>query len=128
MKFLNNLLVIKNQNPKMTIHQYARQLRKNSTEAEIILWKKLRARRFKGYKFRRQAVIQNRYIPDFFCCSQKLIIEVDGGIHKDPDVRIKDLSREKELHKLGYRIIRFTNSEVISDVMGVLRRIDNVLE
>ena len=111
----------------MTIHQYARQLRKNSTEAEIILWKKLRARRFNGYKFRRQAVIQNRFIPDFFCYSQKLIIEVDGGIHKDSDVRIKDLSREKELHKLGYRIIRFTNSEVIKDVKSVLRRIDDAL-
>ena len=111
----------------MTIYDYAKELRKQETDAEILLWEKLRARRFEGFKFRRQSVIQLKYIADFYCAEKKLIVEIDGGIHKKPEVKFNDKNREEGLKERGYTVIRFWNSEVLKDVEKVLERIKGYL-
>jgi very-short-patch-repair endonuclease len=95
----------------------AKVLRKKATEAETQLWYFLRNRRLKGYKFKRQEII-NPYIVDFICPYKKLIIELDGGQHalsEDYDQR-----RTAFLEKQGYKVVRFWNHEVFNSVDEVL--------
>jgi very-short-patch-repair endonuclease len=95
----------------------ARALRKNSTDAESLLWSHLRGRRLAGYKFRRQYPI-NGYIVDFVVLESKLIVEVDGGQHA---VRAaQDDQRTKVLEQFGFRVVRFWNHDVLKNVEGVL--------
>jgi very-short-patch-repair endonuclease len=101
---------------------FARQLRKKQTLAEKELWEALRNRRFKGYKFRRQHPF-GKYIPDFYCHSAKLCIEVDGAIHKDEDVKQMDEIRQEAIESCGIKVIRFTNDEIMDDKEKVLARI-----
>lgn len=75
-----------------------------------------------GSHFRRQAPI-GAYIVDFFCPAKRLIIELDGGHHNEDDVATRDLERQRWLENEGYRVIRFWNSEITSDLTGVLERI-----
>lgn len=85
-------------------------LRKNLTDAERKLWQVLRAKRFSGYKFKRQQPI-GKYIVDFVCLRQKLVLEIDGGQHSENVVR--DSDRTKWLEQEGFRVIRFWNNEVL---------------
>jgi len=86
------------------------------TEAERRLWYFLRAHRFKGMKFKRQALI-GRYIVDFASFQRRLVVEVDGGQHADSEV---DLRRTRWLEDQGFRVLRFWNNEVLSNTDGVL--------
>ena len=97
----------------------ALQMRANPTAAEEALWRKLR-RNLSGKKFRRQHVI-DRYIVDFLCVPANLIIEVDGPIHLSQVE--DDANREAALGRLGYRIIRFTNEQVLEHMAQVLTEI-----
>jgi very-short-patch-repair endonuclease len=91
----------------------ARQMRKEPTNAEALLWARLRKRQLDGLKFRRQQIIQY-FIVDFYCPSVKLVIEIDGPVH---DVQEEyDQEREKILQELGYQVVRFKNSEVESNI------------
>ncbi|MCB0538519.1 MAG: leucine--tRNA ligase [Bacteroidetes bacterium] len=110
-------------NPKTykKLQEFAKEMRKNSTEAEDLLWQKLRKEKL-GVKFRRQHVIDN-YIPDFVCLENKLIVEIDGSIHDIPENIEKDLGRTFELMEYGYRVLRFTNDEVETNIKGVLGKI-----
>ncbi len=100
--------------------KFARTLRSNSTEAEQLLWSRLRGRRLAGIKFKRQVPIAN-YIVDFAALDLKFIIEVDGGQH---DLRAaKDAERTRILEEWGYHVVRFWNNEVLSNVDGVLEAI-----
>src|SRR5213075_2307472 len=94
------------------VFELAKDLRKNMTEAEKILWMHLRER-ISSLKFRRQHPI-GIYIADFYCHKIKLIIEVDGEIHDEPETKKYDEKREKDLKELGYLIIRFTNKRSLS--------------
>ncbi len=85
-----------------------------------MLWNHLRGRRVDGYKFRRQAVIEP-YIVDFACFEAKLIIEVDGGQHMDQAVY--DERRTESLEGMGYRVLRFWNTEVLNELPVVLEQI-----
>lgn len=76
------------------------------------------------YRFLRQRPIGN-YIADFFCKELELIIEVDGYTHQFEEVAAKDQVRKKELKEMGYFIIRFEDSEVLSDINNVVRTIEN---
>ena len=96
---------------------FAKQLRSNATEAEKLLWKHLRAKRFEGFKFKRQKPI-GRYIVDFVCLEKRLVIEVDGGQHMDDET--KDTSRTEWIEQQGYRVMRFWNNDVLSNIEGVL--------
>ena len=98
----------------------AKELRREMTPAEKILWKQVKANKLHGLHFRRQQVIHG-YFADFYCHQHELIVEVDGPIHDLQ--RENDVEREDYLKALGFRIIRFTNEEVTKDLNGVLQKI-----
>ena len=99
----------------------------NTTEAEKFLWQNLRGKQLDSYKFRRQHII-DQFIADFVCLSKQLIIEVDGGYHSLPEVEISDLQRTEILESLGYKVIRFTNEEVLNNIDAVLAEINRTLD
>jgi PncC family amidohydrolase len=96
--------------------------RSNPTEAENVLWTIVRGKKMPGFKFRRQHIISN-YIADFVCLSEKLVIEVDGLYHQLPENKISDEERTKDLNKLGFEVIRFSNDEVLDDTDNVINTI-----
>src|SRR3972149_6688936 len=99
-------------NKKLT--PFARELRKNMTDAEKRLWAKIRMRQMGGYQFYRQRAIGN-YIVDFYCPKAKLVLEVDGGQHySDEQIEI-DKKRSSYLNKLGLKVMRFTNLDVLNN-------------
>ena len=97
-----------------------KKLRQQSTDAERMLWKYLRAHRMAGYKFRRQVVIEP-YIVDFVCLEARLIVEADGGQHLEQ--LDSDLKRTIFLEALGYKVIRFWNHEILGNTQTVLEEI-----
>jgi len=101
-----------------------KELRNNGTPAEAILWTHLKGKQLDGRKFRRQHSIDN-FIVDFFCYSENLIIELDGGYHKDAVEAMNDEMREEYLTQKGFKVLRFNNQEVYSDIERVLDEIRN---
>ncbi|WP_244521578.1 endonuclease domain-containing protein [Bradyrhizobium sp. DOA9] len=87
-----------------------------------MLWRALKELPMDGSHFRRQAPI-GPYVVDFFCPAKRLIIELDGGHHNEDDAAARDLERQRWLEHEGYRLIRFWNSEIASDLTAVLERI-----
>ena len=103
----------------------AKELRKDMTPAERILWEHLRVKRFHGLKFRRQQIIDG-FIVDFYCHSLGLVIEVDGKIH---DEQIKyDIERDNILLTKGLHILHFTNEQVINNIEAVLKAVAEKIE
>jgi very-short-patch-repair endonuclease len=98
---------------------FARELRKNMTEAERALWSKLRRKQLNGRIFYRQKNIGN-YIVDFYCPGAKLIVELDGGQHYSETGKAKDEIRDEYLANLGLRVLRFSDLDVLKDMDGVL--------
>jgi very-short-patch-repair endonuclease len=90
------------------IRDFAKEQRRAMTRAETILWRELRAARFNGHKFKRQAPV-GRYIPDFVSFGAKLIVELDGEPHLDESRKMLDMARDRWLRSQGFRILRFTN-------------------
>ena len=107
------------------LKSFSKELRSQQTEAENQLWIHLR-RKGLGVTFRRQHPILD-YIVDFICLPKRLIIEVDGGYHNKIDQQINDASRTIRLEGIGYKVIRFTNEQVLSDVQSVLKTIKEQL-
>jgi very-short-patch-repair endonuclease len=113
--------------PELT--KRARAMRKEMTEPALRLWLRLRAKRFAAVKFRREKVIEVdgfRCIADFASNDPKLVIEVDGDTHDEDDPR--DAWRTRKLEELGYRVVRYTNRDVISNMEGVLEHLALVIE
>lgn len=100
----------------------ARKLRRESTEAERLLWGYLRRKSLFGLKFRRQEQIGD-YIVDFVCYEKKLIVELDGGHHSQDETKRKDEKRQLWLNSQGFIVIRFWNNEVMRNIEGVLKTI-----
>lgn len=100
----------------------ARKLRQDQTNAEKLLWERLRRKDLNGFKFKRQHGFGN-YIVDFYCSKAKLIIELDGKIHDKKEQKEKDKIREEDLIVHGFKVIRFKNSEVENDIEKVLKKI-----
>lgn len=98
-------------------------LRKKQTPQEIKMWARLRNRQFHKLKFRRQCVI-GRYIVDFLCMENKLIIEIDGWQHNQEFSGINEIERTKYLEKEGYHIVRFWNNEIDQNINGVFLRLE----
>jgi very-short-patch-repair endonuclease len=98
----------------------AKELRREMTPAEKILWKEVKANKLNDLHFRRQQIVHG-YFADFYCHQHELIVEVDGGIHERQQEY--DADREEYLIALGLRIIRFTNDEITKDLKGVLQKI-----
>jgi very-short-patch-repair endonuclease len=104
----------------------ARTLRKNLTDAEAILWRRLRRKELDHYRFRRQQPI-GPYVVDFFCAEAKLIVELDGGQHNEAASLVRDARRTEWLEARGYRVLRFWNNQVREQLDGVLETIlDNL--
>jgi very-short-patch-repair endonuclease len=99
-----------------------RSLRKEPTSAERALWQALRGSALDGLRFRRQHPI-DRYVADFACVSLKLVIEVDGGVHGDDEQVLRDITRTEVIESLGWRVVRFTNGQVLQEIDGVLAAI-----
>ncbi len=100
----------------------AKDLRKNTTEAEKALWEKLKQKQLGGYKFRRQHPI-HKFIVDFYCHKLKLVVEVDGGYHNEPEQRGKDKKRTELLESQGVKVIRFSNDDVLKRISDVIEKI-----
>ena len=96
----------------------ARNLRNNSTDAERFLWQYLRCRQVQGLKFRRQTTI-GRYIVDFVCFENKLVIELDGGQHAQEKEHASDYERDEWLRGQGFTVFRFWNNEILENMNGV---------
>lgn len=104
----------------------ANALRKEMTEAEQALWSKIRKRQILGYKFRRQHPI-HQFIADFYCHEKRLVLEVDGGYHSETSKAEHDEQRTYELEKLGIKVVRFGNEEIMMDMEGVIEKIREFL-
>lgn len=110
-------------NPKLK--SPARELRKNSTLSEVLLWNELKARKIKGYQFMRQKPTGD-YIVDFYCSKLRLVIEIDGESH---DGRFeKDIVRQQKLESMGLYILRFNDIEIKKEMYNVLRTIEGYIE
>jgi len=104
----------------------ARELRRDATDAEQLMWKLLRNRQLDGWKFRRQHPV-GKYILDFYCHEARLGIELDGGQHAEPDQAQYDVERAQALEAEGIRVLRFWNNEVLKNTTAVLQEIWNAL-
>ena len=109
------------------LKQHSRQLRENMTDAEKHLWAKVRMKQLKGRQFYRQKPIGD-YIVDFYCPKAKLVIEIDGSQHFSDEMTSYDRIRDESLRSLGLRVLRFTNTEVLTNTEGVLERISENME
>lgn len=100
----------------------ARTLRKKMTKSETTLWEHLRNRKLNGLKFRRQQIIKG-FIVDFFCHESKLVIEIDGEIHNNPEQKEIDKYRRNVFALRGLKEIRFKNEDVFCNIYSVLNKI-----
>ncbi len=99
-----------------------KELRNNSTFAEVYLWQQIKGRKLDGRKFRRQTSI-GPYIVDFYCPEEKLVIELDGEVHFNEEAIKYDKERTEFIESLGLRVIRFENNEVLKNTEYVLNKI-----
>ncbi len=104
-----------------------KELRNNATPAEAALWSYLKNKKLAGRKFSRQHSIEN-YVVDFYCSSEKFIIELDGEIHQQAMNVANDADRDARLHELGYKVLRFENKEVLNNINIVLSKIQAVFK
>lgn len=105
---------------------FAKENRNNPTLAEDMLWQCIRKESL-GVRFRRQFPIED-FIVDFVCLKKKLVIEVDGGYHNEPEQRKDDERRTNILNRYGFYVLRFTNSAVINETEEVLKHIQEILD
>ncbi|MCK7506627.1 MAG: endonuclease domain-containing protein [Desulfobacterales bacterium] len=103
-------------------------VKKNMTKAEASLWKYvLKEKQLKGYQFRRQRPVL-QYIADFLCKELMLIVEVDGITHDTEETVAKDRQRENDLIEEGFKIVRFTDEEVLANINGVADQLATMVE
>jgi very-short-patch-repair endonuclease len=104
------------------LKDYSRTLRKNMTDAERLLWSRIRRKQLKDYQFYRQKIIGN-YIVDFYCPKTRLIIELDGGQHYEEEGMKRDKDRDAYLKNVGLKVLRISDRDVFKNLNGVLERI-----
>ena len=102
--------------------QFARRLRREMTDAERLVWSRIRAHRLNGMAFRRQVPFLN-YIADFICHEAKLVVELDGGQHNFDAHAARDAMRDEAFAREGYRVLRFYNADVFGDFESVVATI-----
>ncbi|WP_247594576.1 DUF559 domain-containing protein [Sphingopyxis sp. PAMC25046] len=110
---------------KVMLLDRARQMRSNPTDAERRLWSILRAGRLEGLRWRRQEIIDDRYIADFICFEHRLIVEADGGQHGE---NAYDAERDAYLTAQGFRILRFWNNDILANSDGVVASILDAID
>ena len=112
-------------NAKPRVFEKAKIPRENMTASEQKLWQQLKGKKMLNLRFRPQHPV-DKFIADFYCHPLKLIIEVDGGIHKSKDQKDYDLNREVELNFWGIKVIRFTNDEVDQNMNLIITQIQSI--
>jgi very-short-patch-repair endonuclease len=105
---------------------FARKLRREQTDAERVVWTRLKNSQLDGVKFRRQQLI-GPYIVDFVSFEKRLILEIDGGQHNEGGTNKRDEGRMTWLKERGYRVLRFWNNEVLTNTEGVLEMVKEAL-
>ncbi|MCL4511370.1 MAG: endonuclease domain-containing protein [Bacteroidetes bacterium] len=108
---------------KSSEREKRKMLRKNMPEAEVILWSRLKGKQIVGMKFRRQYSV-GPFVLDFYCAEKKLAIEVDGPSHFEDGAQEHDAERQRWIEQFGIRFLRFTNTDVRTNLNGVLRAIE----
>lgn len=106
------------------LKKYCRRLRKEMTEAERVLWSRIRGKQLKGLQVYRQKPI-GRFVVDFYCPKAKLVIELDGGQHYTEGLQAKDKTRDGCMMIQGLKTLRFSDKEVFENLTGVLEEIWN---
>jgi len=112
-------------NAKPIIFQRAKAMRENMTYAEEAVWKLLKSKNMLGLRFKPQHPI-DIFIADFYCHQLKLVIEIDGGIHKSKEQKEYDIGRTAELEHWGIKVIRFTNEEVENNINQIQNEIEQI--
>ncbi|WP_333609460.1 endonuclease domain-containing protein [Arsukibacterium sp.] len=102
---------------------FSRELRKNQTAAEEMLWQAIRKKQLAAMLFNRQKPIEG-YIADFYCAKAKLVIELDGAVHQGHDAEEYDVIRDNVMASLGLTVLRFSNQQIEHDLAGVLAEIN----
>ena len=104
---------------------FARENRENMTEAEKIFWHCVKGQSL-GHKFIRQHIIGD-YIVDFLCRDAQLVVEIDGGYHSERTQEMDDRLRQQWLESIGYRVLRFTNAQVLFDIDNTLATVESCI-
>ena len=104
----------------------ARNLRENMTDAERLIWMKIRRKGLKNSQFYRQKIIGN-YIVDFYCPKANLVIEIDGGQHYMDEGKKKDEKRDSYIQRLGLKVLRFSDRDVLKNINSVSEEVFNNL-
>jgi very-short-patch-repair endonuclease len=112
-------------NAKPIIFERAKAMRENMTQSEKAVWELLKSKNMKGLRFKPQHPI-DIFIADFYCHSLKLVIEIDGGIHKSLEQKEYDIGRTAELGHWGIKVIRFTNEEVENNITHIQNEIERI--
>ncbi|MCX5847804.1 MAG: endonuclease domain-containing protein [Deltaproteobacteria bacterium] len=112
---------------KKKLKPFARNLRSNMTDAEQLIWSKIRRKQIGDLQFYRQKNI-GHYIVDFYCPKGKLIVEIGGGQHYENDGMKKDRARDRYLQMLGFAVLRFSDIDVLKNIDGVVERIHEHLK
>ena len=107
---------------RLHLKSLARELRTNATDAEVILWNRLRRKAIQNVQFFRQRPV-GPFIVDFIAPSVRLVIEIDGGQHFAPEAARKDRQRDEHLERLGYSTLRFTDIDIMKNLDAVVEEI-----
>ena len=105
-----------------SLKEYSKTLRNNMTDVERLLWSKLKSSQLEGYQFNRQKPIGN-YIVDFYCVKANIVIEIDGGQHYTDEGKEKDIIRDKYMVGRGLRVLRFSDTDVLKNIEGIIETI-----
>jgi len=106
-------------NYKPHLKSISRELRNNTTAAEKILWSKLRGKQVMGIQFYRQKPLAG-FIADFYCAAARLVIELDGSQHLEPQQQAADSARTESLEAMHLKVLRFDNRQVMTEIDGVM--------
>ncbi|MFU2048349.1 endonuclease domain-containing protein [Avibacterium gallinarum] len=109
------------------LKELSQKLRSDQTDAERKLWQRINRDQLLGFRFNRQKPLLN-YIVDFYCAKAKLVIELDGGHHYEPEYQEKDRLRDDELRASGFTVMQFSNDEIYYEIEGVVEQIYLFLE
>lgn len=109
-----------------TLKKSSRSLRMNMTDAEQLLWQRVRRKQIRSVQFYRQKPLLS-YVVDFYCPAAKLVVELDGSQHFEEAHQIKDRLRDEALERLGLQVLTFDNRQVLLETEAVLTVIDEVV-
>lgn len=102
----------------------ARAMRQRPTKTEVIFWKRVRNHQISGLKFRRQVPIHG-FVVDFACLAHGLVVEIDGGVHRLPEVQVRDQNRDIDLLSYGYHVMRFSDRAILEELETVVGLIED---